>query len=99
MERNLSCNCTGLLPLSDRSSGWYGRRWGGRRRRRSGSPAGDRGFWLWLANVDAAFEKSTIFNADTGGRDIADQLGFAADIHFVGGFHITLHLAENDDFT
>ncbi len=51
-----------------------------------------------LLDVDAALEQGAVFDADTRRDDVADQLGILADINFIGGDHVALHLAEDDDF-
>src|ERR1700685_1961645 len=102
MWTGLSAAFSALLhrPCGHGRGSWrrYGRLGLGHRlRRRSGR-------WLrsfggvGLGNIDAAFEVSAVFDDDAAGLDIADELGFLLDVDLVGGVHVALNGALDDDF-
>src|SRR5580658_10160778 len=66
---------------------------------RHGGCRGGRGhLGLGFLDVDAAFEQSTILNADARSGDVADEFGILADVHLVAGLHVALYLAQDDHF-
>jgi len=67
--------------------GWFGWGWWG-----------VAGFGFGFADVDAALEECTVFNADACRGDVAGEGAFAADIDAVGGGDVAADLAEDDDF-
>src|SRR5579875_1022106 len=50
-----------------------------------------------LRDIDAALEISAVFDDDAAGFDIADELGFFLDVDLVGGVHVALDRALDDD--
>jgi len=66
--------------------------------------------WLWdnwcagdwfafgFADVDAAFEEGSIFNADTCCGDVSGKGALAADVDAVGRHDVAADLPEDDDF-
>src|ERR1700728_1862341 len=53
---------------------------------------------VWLRDIDTALEISAVLDDDTAGLDIADELGFLLDVDLVGGVHVALNGALDDDF-
>src|SRR5580698_8361002 len=70
----------------------------GRARRSGGSRGGSGYLGFGLLDVDAAFEQSTILNADARSGDVADKFGILADVYLVAGLHVALYLAQDDHF-
>ncbi len=51
-----------------------------------------------LGDIDTALEIRAIFDDDAAGLDVTHQLGFFLDVDLVGGIHIALDRAVDDDF-
>jgi hypothetical protein len=48
-------------------------------------------------DVDASFEIRAVFDYDAAGFDVSYQLGFTTDVNLIGGFHIALNGALDND--
>src|SRR5437764_1163688 len=51
---------------------------------------------FWAADIDTALEIRTVFDHDSGGLDIADQLRVFTNEHLIGGVNTPLEGANDD---
>src|ERR1019366_5242448 len=51
-----------------------------------------------FANIDAALEKRTIFDADPGSGKVANHRSLTTDVNAIRGNHVAPNLPQNHDF-